>query len=210
MIARFVALATALLVTGAAAPALAQSYEETVNFIVTGSSQTNESTFGNKLTLLTTSTINGYDANACTFDLTMRQEGFYLAFVDRTGASNPTGSDDSDAPAQKPQDDLLTNKPDYTPPSMVTRIKLDFNAVSSWRIDPITDEYGLIAYQFHLDGTGKTITSMTRRFGDGAEKDLTCTNNCGLLLSPDTDLDRFKKAMDYLFSQYCAGSYSAF
>lgn len=203
MITRLAALAAALMVTGAAAPALAQSYEETVNFIVTGNVKTSEVSFGNQMTVASTNRITGYDANQCTFDIETTSDGLLaglsMLFLGPELGKRP------DAAVQPPPP-----APDTATPILATSTRIHLNAVSGWEVLPLTSQYGLHGYQLSLNGTGDTINSGTVTISGKRAVVVDCKDKCGFNFPPDTDLDRFKKAMDYLFSQYCAGSYSAF
>lgn len=196
-----VALAAALAI--AASPAVAQSYEETINFIVTGNPATSEVSFGNEWTTLTTSRITAYNANECTFDMEIAAEGMGLGLS--LWLMDPTPSGEADTSEQQTEQPYQSGSP-----IAASKVRYNLNAVTSWRIDPLETQYGRHAYEMTLDGTGKVIGVWDTTIRDTKQPEWACTAKCPLDFPPDTDLDRFSKAMDYLYSEYCTGSYSAF
>lgn len=189
------ALAVALALSSTAARA--QSFEETVNFLLTGNQQLSSVTFGDVMSMTNETTIVSYDGPNCKVDVSVKQGGTLLIL--QLLFSDP----------QKMQG-LPKESTTDGETGVVSNVTIDFNAVAQWEIKQVAGNYGPYAYQVTLNGAGEPIMSGKQSVPVVGERPLQCTDNCPYSLPLTLNLDRFEAAMNYLYSAYCTGSSSAF
>lgn len=162
----------------------AQSFDETMRFILTGTTTENYVAFTRPELSLTT-TITDLNSNDCTFDYKQTAQGYAVPFL---------------VYQLFPSADMSGNSPPGLGSPLTYEGHVSLNAINTWSLG----ENGLV----RLGGTSETVNTF-RLSIPGHEADRTCTD-CQISVPDTIDPTRWQKAVDYLKAQYCRGSTSAF
>jgi hypothetical protein len=186
----------------------AQSYDETVRFLIIGSKQDTTREFGIPITLMNKTTVVSTNESDCTVEFTARAYGTDVSTALMFGGPAMLGSklgqsgSNNDSASQ-------SAKETYIEQSM----KLHFSAMSNWKYEE--NLVGNIPTNFLVtfDGNGQPILEGTVRvavMGAIQENQQSCATSCQISVPADTDMDRYEKALAHLYETYCSSEESAF